>query len=108
MGIRCEIYEQGSRDGGALLLAAGKHVRIMGAALFMLQPFKQLRDGGIQFRLVDVMESCEDGKEDVLLRRQRRNQVEGLEDDADVLPSEQCQLMVVERGEIRAVDDDVT
>ena len=107
MGIRCEINEQRSCDGGTLLLTAGKRVRIMVAAMFKLQSFKQLRDGGVQFRLVDVMESREDGKEDVLFRCQRRNQVERLEDDADVLPSEQRQLMVVERGEIRAVDDDV-
>jgi len=66
-----------------------------------------LRDSGIQLCFVDVMESRKDGKENVLFRRQRWNQIEGLENDADVLPSKQCQLMVVERGEIRAVDDDV-
>ena len=107
MGIRCEIDEQGSRDGGALLLAAGKRVRIMVATMGKLKPFKELRDSGVQLCFVDIMESSEDGKEDVFFRRQRWNQVEGLEDDADVLPSEQRQLMVVERGEIRAVDEDV-
>ena len=107
MGIRREVDEQGACDGGALLLAAGKRVRIMGAAMAKLKAFKELRDSGIQLCFVDVMESRKDGKEDVFFRRQRWNQVEGLEDDADVLPSEQRQLMVVERGEIRAVDDDV-
>ena len=107
MGIRREIDEQGSCDGGTLLFTAGKRVWIMVAAMVKLKAFKELRDSGIQFRLVDVMESREDGKEDVLFRRQRWNQIEGLEDDTDVLPSEQRQLMVVERGEIRAVDDDV-
>ena len=107
MGIRREVDEQGACDGGALLLAAGKRVRLMVAAMAKLKAFKELRKGGVQFRLVDVMESRENGKEDVLLRRQRRNQIEGLENDADVLPSEQRQLTVVERGEIRAVDDDV-
>ncbi len=95
MGIRCEIDEQGSRDGGTLLLTAGKCVWIMVAAMVKLKSLKELRDSGIQLCFVDVMESREDGKEDVLFRRQRRNQIEGLEDDADVLPSEQRQLMVV-------------
>ena len=107
MGIRCEINEQGSRDGGTLLLAAGKRVWIMVSAMVKLKSLKELRDSGVQLRLVDVMESSKDGKEDVFFRRQRRNQVEGLEDDTDVLSSEQCQLMVVERGEICAVDEDV-
>ena len=107
MGIRCEINEQGSCDGGTLLLTAGKRVWIMVAAMAKLKSLKELRDSGIQFRLVDVMESSKDGKEDVFFGCQRRNQVERLEDDADVLPSEQRQLMVVERGEIYAVDDDV-
>ena len=107
MGIRREIDEQGSCDGGTLLLAAGKRVWIMVVAMVKLKPFKELRDSGVQFRLVDVMESSKNRKEDVLFRRQRRNQVEGLEDDADVLATEQRQLVVVEGGEIRAVDDDV-
>ena len=79
----------------------------MVAAMAKLKAFKELRDNGVQLRFVDFMESRENRKEDVLLCRQRRNQIEGLEDDADVLPSEQRQLTVVERGEIRAVDDDV-
>lgn len=107
MGIRREIDEQGSRDGGTLLLTAGKRVWIMVAAMVKLKAFKELRDSGIQLCFVDVMESSKDGKKDVLLCRQRRNQIERLEDHADVLSSEQRQLMVVERGEIRAVDNDV-
>ena len=107
MGIRREIDEQGSRDGGTLLFTARKRVRIMVVAMVKLKAFKELRDSGVQFRLVDVMESRKDGKEDVFFRRQRWNQVERLEDDTDVLPSEQRQLMVVERGEICTVDDDV-
>ena len=89
------------------MFAAGKRVWIMVATMVKLKTLKQLRDSGVQFRFVDVMESRKDGKEDVLFRRQRWNQVERLEDDTDVLPSEQRQLMVVEGGEIRAVDDDV-
>ena len=76
MGIRCEINEQGSRDGGTLLLTAGKRVWIMVAAMVKLKAFKELRDSGIQLCFVDIMESSEDGKEDVLFRCQRRNQVE--------------------------------
>ena len=95
MGVGREIDKQGSCDGGALLLAAGKCVRIMVAAMVKLKPFKELRDSGVQFRFVDVMESSKNGKEDVLFCRQRRNQVEGLEYDTDVLPSEQRQLAVV-------------
>ena len=107
VGIGREIDEQCTRDGGALLLAAGKRVGIMVAAMVKLESLKELRDSGVQFRFVDVMESSKNGKEDVFLRCQRRNQVERLEDDTDVLPSEQRQLMIVEGGEIRAVDDDV-
>ena len=53
MGVGREIDKQGSCDGGALLLAAGKCVRIMVAAMVKLKPFKELRDSGVQFRFVD-------------------------------------------------------
>ena len=46
-------------------------------------------------------------EEDVLLRRQHRQQVEELEDEADVLAAELGQLVVVERGDLVAVDPDL-
>ena len=73
MGSRREIDEQGSRNGGTLLLTAGKRVWIMVAAMVKLKAFKQLRDCRIQLCFVDVLESREDGKEDVFFRRQRWN-----------------------------------
>ena len=73
MGVGREIDKQCSRDGDALLLAAGKRVWIMISTMVKLKPFKELYDSGIQFRLIDVMESRKNRKEDVFLRRQRRN-----------------------------------
>ncbi len=43
VGIRREVDEEGPRDGGALLLTAGKRVRIMVAAMAKLKAFKELR-----------------------------------------------------------------
>jgi hypothetical protein len=55
-------------------------------------------------RPVDVAAGDREGERDVLLRRQHGQQVEGLEDEADLLPAQLGQVLVVERRDLGAVD----
>ena len=46
-----------------------------------------------------------EGQGDVFFRRQRRDQIEGLEDQPDVAPTKEGEVAIVEAAEIGAVDE---
>ena len=50
-------------------------------------------------------EGC--GKIDVLLGRERRHEVVGLEDEADAVPAQRRQCGVLEGAEVRVADEDL-
>jgi len=55
---------------------------------------------------VGLLAGDRERKRDVLLGAQRRQKVEELEDEADVLAAEPGQLLVVQPGDVGAVDED--
>ena len=91
----------GERD--ALLLAAGKLRRIMRKAGAKPDAF-QFRRGPVE-GIFDTGEFERD--RDILDRRHRRDQMEGLEDDADPRAAKPRQLIFIEPGEIGAIDRDL-
>jgi hypothetical protein len=46
-------------------------------------------------------------KQDVLLCAERRDQVVGLEDEADPIAAQVCERLVTEVGQVQVADDDV-
>ena len=95
------IVRQRARDRDALLLAARELRRIVMAALGRARPPRAapsraprgLRHAGDLHRHQDVLE-----------RGQRRQQVEELEDEADARAAQPRQRVLVERGDVDAVD----
>ena len=94
--------DQRAGDGDALLLAAGQLRRPV------RQPVAEA-DGGDQ-RVVPLLVGLAAGERerqhDVLLGRQHRHEVEGLEDEAEPVAPQAREALVVERGELLPVDDD--
>jgi hypothetical protein len=80
----------GDRD--ALLLAARQLGRAVAAALGQPDAARRRVEG----RAVGLAAGDGQRQEDVLLGRERRQQVEGLEDEADVLAAQLRELLVVE------------
>ena len=94
--------DQRARHGDALLLAAGQLGRAVREAVAEA-------DGGDQ-RVVPLLVGLAAGERerqhDVLLGGQHRHEVEGLEDEAETVAAQAREALVVERGELGAVDDD--
>ena len=90
------------RDRDSLLLAAGE----LGGPV--LQPVGEpdLADQIVDERLLGLPPDSSVRQQDVLLGRQHREQVEELEDEADVLPAELRQVVVAEVRDLGAVDRD--
>jgi hypothetical protein len=91
-----------ARHGDALLLAA----RQLGGAVAQAVAQPDGVDQAGHPRLVGLAAGDGQRQLDVLLGRQDRQQVEGLEDEADLVAAQVGELLVVELGELRAVQDD--
>jgi hypothetical protein len=90
----------GAGDGDALLLAAGKLHRIMGEAVAEADRLELGRGDAEGVRLARQLER----HRHVFVRGHGRQQVEGLEDDADPPLPRPRQPVLVELGEVRAGD----
>ena len=90
-------------DGDALLLAAGQFVRTMVQTLLQSKRFDQ------QVEPLAVRLLAGKGKrhDDVLFGGEHRQQVEALEDEADLVTAQQCQLVIVHTGQVLAIEHDV-
>src|SRR2546423_10085193 len=98
---RARDERPGDRD--TLLLAAGELARPVGAPIAEADLAGEL----LEPTLLRLLAGDRQREHDVLLRRQHREQVEELEDEADVLTPELRQLRVVQLRDVRAVDVDV-
>ena len=94
------LRDQRAGDRDALLLAARELGRTVAAAILEADRLDQLVAPG----LVRVLARDRQRQRDVLLGAQHRQQVEELEDEADVLAAELRQVGVVERGDLVAGD----
>ena len=98
---------QGAGDRHALLLTAGELTRTV------RQPVAESEDGHqvIDPRAglaVDTAAGEVEGQGDVLGRGQGRDQIEGLEDEADLLPAHPRAPVVIEGAQIGPSEDDLT
>jgi hypothetical protein len=94
--------DQRSGDGHALLLAAGELGRAVREAVTQA-------DGGdqrVEPLAVDLAAGQRERQQDVLLGGEDRYEVEGLEDEAETIAAQPGAALVVERGDLLAVDDD--
>ena len=91
------------RDRDPLLLAAGELGRPVASPIGDPEPLQQV----LQERLVGLHAGDRERQDDVLLRGQHRQQVEELEDEADVLAPQQRDLAVAERADVLSGDRDV-
>ncbi len=100
------VGDEGAADGDALLFAAGHGVGAVGFASGEAEIVQELRD----FAAVgDVGFAFEhEGEQDVLLGGQGGDEVEGLEDQADVTAAEEREVAVGHGAEVLAVDEDLT
>ena len=83
------LGDERAGDRDALLLAAGELRRLVVAALGEADALDQRVDR----RASGLRPAIASGSEDVLLRGQRRQQVEGLEDEADVAAAQAGELL---------------
>src|SRR5581483_403948 len=90
--------DQGPGAGDALLLAAGELGRAVREAVGDAQPTDQVAEP----LPVDLGPGQVGREGDVLGRGQRRNQVEGLEDEADLVPAQFGEAGVVEAADVLA------
>ena len=91
-------------DGHALLLAAGQ----LGRAVPSRSPRPTLLDQLVEPLGSGLLPGELERQHDVLLRREHREQVEELEDEADVVAPQLRELGVVEAGDVDAGDRDLT
>ncbi len=94
--------EQGPRDRDPLLLAARQLGRAVGEAVAQAG----LVDHRLQPLRVGLAAGDRQRQQHVLARGQHRQQVEELEDEADVVAAQPGQLVVVELGDLDALDRD--
>ena len=87
-------------DGDALLLAAGQLARAVLQAVLQADRGDDLVDP----RRVAVVAAEHQRQEDVLLGRERRDEVVGLEDEPDLAPAQLGEVLVVELGEVGVAD----
>ena len=96
------IVDERARDAHALLLASGKMRRQMLRAVGQPHPLQRLERFALVGHAVEVLR-----QHHVLERRQVGDQVELLEDEADLLGAEAVQLGVGERGHVLAFEIDL-
>ena len=95
--------DQRAGDGDALLLAAGQLVRAVVQALLEPQRgHEQVEPGAVRF-----LAGQRQRHDDVLLGGEHRQQVEALEDEADLVAAQHGQLVVGHGGDVGAVEHDV-
>src|SRR5699024_11205252 len=96
--------DQGAGDRDALHLAAGE---LRGE---VREPVGDAEGGGDRLQPCPVRARAGEleRQQDVLLGRQHRQQVEGLEDEADLLPPQLGERIVAEGGDLGAVQQDRT
>ncbi len=100
------LVHQGPTERDALLLAAGESIREGVSAVEKADLIQQSAGTLVGSRIDPALEL--DRKKEILLHGQRRKQVEELEDEAQVLPSEQRPLALGELGELSTRDPDGT
>ena len=98
------LVDQGARESHPLLLASGKLHRLVPELVLEPQHRGELAatpepDGAVLLPQVDALRQTQ-----VAFHRQRREQVESLEDEADPPPSELRPLGVIELREIVPLD----
>src|SRR5207248_1038498 len=99
------IADERSGDGDALELAARKLGGTVVDAVAEAECLEQRHGHALETSEALSVEQKGDG--DVLPRGQRREQVEELEDEAQLMASQVRQLVVVELGDVDAADPDV-
>ena len=92
---------EGPGHGDALLLAAGELARAVLQAVAEADGVDDL----VEPRLVGLAAGQVHRERDVLEGGERRHQVEGLEDEADPVPPQLGERLVVERGEVGVADE---
>ena len=95
--------DESAGDGDSLLLAAGELSGAVGEAVADAQGCD---DGVMPVRVGGAVGQA-GGQEDVLLRGEGGQEVEGLEDEAELVAAHGGQLLVVHAGQIAAGDEDV-
>jgi hypothetical protein len=98
------IVREAARDAGALLLAAGKLRRPMIEA--MSEPDERGKVAAVSAALGRDVALVIERRLDVFLHRELRDQVVGLEDEADARGSDGGELVVVERGDIILTEEE--
>ncbi len=97
------VVRQGAGDGRTLLLATGQGRRQLVGMLADADLVQQLLGAKLALVLRDDFDEIH-RQQHVFENGQRRNQLEELEHDADVLAAPACQRTLVERVDINAVD----
>ena len=95
--------DESAGDGDSLLLAAGE---LSGAVGETVADAQGCDDGVLPVRVGGTVGQA-GGQEDVLLRGEGGQEVEGLEDEAELVAAHGGQLLVVHAGQIAAGDEDV-
>ena len=95
--------DQRARDGDALLLAARQPLGIAVTTAAEADALQQLTRARDSFRIRAAVEV--ERQHQIFLDSQQRNQIVELEDEADVPAAEARARLLVERREVRAVDD---
>src|SRR3954470_15266490 len=95
--------EERPGDGDALLLPAGELVRAVPQPVAEAQP----ADDGVHPVPVGPLPGQLHRQQDVVLRVEHRQQVEGLEDEADPLAAQRGQLLVAQGGQLGVAQPDL-
>jgi hypothetical protein len=95
--------DEGAGDGDALLFAAGQLDWVVVGPVAEADLFEQAKP----FGFVDLATSKFEREEDVFDRREGWQELEVLEDEADVLVSDLCPRIFVQGPEVLASEDDV-
>ena len=96
--------DERTRDGDALLLAARQFIRPVRETFLESQRRRQ----HVEPLTVGLLTRQSQRHEDVLLGGEHRQQVEALEDEADLVAAQHGQLIVVHGGDVGTVEHDMT
>ena len=97
------VGDEGSADGDALLFAAGHDVGAVLAAVGEAEAVEELVHFSVEVGLLVEHE----GEGDVFPGGEGGDEVEGLEDEADLAAAEEGEVVVGEAGDVLAFDDHV-
>ena len=100
------IRHQGTRDGDPLLFAATHHLRKTFCAVRHVDLFEHFPDPALGFCIRNAQQGQR--KHDVLLGRERRKQVELLEDESDLIEPYTGHVARTQPGCTYPVDDHLT